>query len=377
MSHSRRNCGDDRRDDGRYDRGRDDHRCRAPLPFYEARRGEAPSRRDDRYNRFHRSAPPQERRRERSPRRDGEDRYHWSAPPRDERRRERSLRRDGDDRGSRESRPTSSEHLRRYEQQPPPGGPPRSAAEPWRGPRDEHDRRPRGQALPTQYCPPSSGSIDPRLLTARLKKSSGVDELLRLAEAHGDDFNPIHCSAAWSYLGKQAYQCRQPYRHEPLGRLLRLTAARVPAAGARELANVAHGVAKSHVAKSHALGARGLFDAVAAAAPPKLSEFEPQHLANTAWAFATAGHEAPALLDAIAAAAVSHMSGFTPQGLANTAWAYATLGHPAPALLDAIAEEARKRPGEFSAQDRDRMSWAYAAARHEVPAWLDKIFHRE
>ena len=42
--------------------------------------------------------------------------------------------------------------------------------------------------------------------------------------------------------------------------------------------------------------------------------FKPQELSNLAWAFATAGHEAPELLDAIARAAQQRSSEFTPQG---------------------------------------------------------------
>ena len=49
-----------------------------------------------------------------------------------------------------------------------------------------------------------------------------------------------------------------------------------------------------------------------------------------AWAYATAGHPAPALLDAIAAQAAPLVARFTAQGLANTAWAYATAHHRAP-----------------------------------------------
>ena len=41
---------------------------------------------------------------------------------------------------------------------------------------------------------------------------------------------------------------------------------------------------------------------------------------------------------------------FNAQDLSNTAWAYATLGHAAPALLDAIAAAAAERPGELSRQ---------------------------
>ena len=60
---------------------------------------------------------------------------------------------------------------------------------------------------------------------------------------------------------------------------------------------------------------------------------------------ATAGHAAPVLSDAIAAKAVRRVREFNPQNLANTAWAYATAGHAALALLDAIAAEAAPRLG--------------------------------
>ncbi len=42
------------------------------------------------------------------------------------------------------------------------------------------------------------------------------------------------------------------------------------------------------------------------------------------------------------------MGEFNPQNLANTAWAYATAGHAAPALLEAIAKEAARWVGEFT-----------------------------
>jgi hypothetical protein len=101
----------------------------------------------------------------------------------------------------------------------------------------------------------------------------------------------------------------------------------------------------------------------------------PQNLANTAWAFATAGHAAPALLDAIAAAAVrSGLCDFNPQNLANTAWAFATAGHAAPALLDAIAAEAvRSGLGDFKPQALANTAWAFATVGHAAPALLDAI----
>ena len=60
------------------------------------------------------------------------------------------------------------------------------------------------------------------------------------------------------------------------------------------------------------------------------------------------------LLDAIAEEAERRgLRDFTPQNLANTAWAYATAGHAAPVLLDALAVEAARRGlREFNPQNR-------------------------
>jgi hypothetical protein len=104
---------------------------------------------------------------------------------------------------------------------------------------------------------------------------------------------------------------------------------------------------------------------------PRLHDFNSQELANTAWAFATAGHAAQALLDAIAAVAVPRLREFNPQGLANTAWAFATAGHAAPALLDAIAAAAVLRLREFKPQELANTAWAFAAADHLAPALFD------
>ena len=101
-----------------------------------------------------------------------------------------------------------------------------------------------------------------------------------------------------------------------------------------------------------------------------LLDFNPQDLANTAWAFATAGRAAPALLDAIATEAVRRgLRDFKPQNLANTAWAFATAGRAAPTLLDAIAAEAvRSDLRDFNEQELANTAWAFATADHLAPA---------
>ena len=67
-----------------------------------------------------------------------------------------------------------------------------------------------------------------------------------------------------------------------------------------------------------------------------MGDFNPQDLANTAWAFATVSHKDEGLFTALAAAAERHMGDFNLQELANTAWAFAMSDRPAPALLDPI-----------------------------------------
>ena len=80
-----------------------------------------------------------------------------------------------------------------------------------------------------------------------------------------------------------------------------------------------------------------------------LRDFKPQELANTAWAFATAGRAAPTLLDAIATEAVRRgLRDFNEQELANTAWAFAAADHLAPALFDSDAFVQQLRAAERS-----------------------------
>ena len=62
-----------------------------------------------------------------------------------------------------------------------------------------------------------------------------------------------------------------------------------------------------------------LFAALAIAAERRLSEFNPQSVANMAWAFATVKRRDEKLFAALAIAAERRLSEFNPQGAANTA----------------------------------------------------------
>ena len=211
------------------------------------------------------------------------------------------------------------------------------------------------------------------MLSGEISKASGTQELLRLSSAHSASLNHIHVANLWNKLGKQR-DASVPSHKEEMRRLLQRTVELVDSCGARELSNIAHGLAKCRLVGLD-VEAGALFTAVAeAAVRGGLRDFKPQELANTAWAFATAGRAAPALLDAIAAAAVrSGLRDFNPQALANTAWAFATAGHAAPALLDAIATAAVPRLREFTPQDLANTAWSFATAGRKAPALLDAI----
>ena len=64
---------------------------------------------------------------------------------------------------------------------------------------------------------------------------------------------------------------------------------------------------------------------------------------------------------------------FTPQGLANTAVAFATAGHDAPTLFDAFGAEALRRVGEFNLQDLAGVTRAFRLAEHEAPELLEAL----
>ena len=86
--------------------------------------------------------------------------------------------------------------------------------------------------------------------------------------------------------------------------------------GARGLANIAYSLARSSMRQSLS---KFLFTTLARSAECRLGEFNPQDLASTAWAFATAGQSEEKLFAALARATELQLSDFNPQDLANAA----------------------------------------------------------
>ena len=76
-----------------------------------------------------------------------------------------------------------------------------------------------------------------------------------------------------------------------------------------------------------------------------------KNIANTAWAFATLGHENKALFESLGDEAVRKIRDFKPQELANTAWAFGTLGYENKALFESLGDEAVRKIRDFKPQE--------------------------
>ena len=254
------------------------------------------------------------------------------------------------------------------------------------------------------------GGCNRAKLNALISGEARARELLDLHTQHGSSFNNVNISTIWSRLGRVTPAELGWLRSDDGARLLALreqTSRQVLSLEPRGRVTVAHALAKlafpspawdclwkrlegavlactskfntqdmansvwAFAAAGHA--APALFDAIAVEAAGRVSEFKPQELANTTWALATANHAAPALFDPFVAEAVGKVSEFNPQNLANTAWAFAKSGHTAPALLDAIAVESSGRVSDFKPQELANTAWAFAKAGHTASALLEAI----
>ncbi|XRB00950.1 FAD_binding_3 domain-containing protein [Pycnococcus provasolii] len=228
-----------------------------------------------------------------------------------------------------------------------------------------------------EEVPPQANQADPALLTAQIKRAQSPLSLLQLFQEHQDEFNHIHLSACWNALGHITRKSTphtnaqtQQQQHLQLLRTHTANSITQPNFGARELANIAHGIAKSGLGDEH------LMQAIATACLPQTQHFTAQQLANVAWALAKASHPAKnqdLLFDAIATQAAPRLGTFKPQEMSNLAWAYATAKHPAKELFDAIAEHATPRMHDFNEQSLSITFWAYATAKHDAPDLLDAI----
>ena len=243
----------------------------------------------------------------------------------------------------------------------------------------------------------------PALLTSLIKKAWTIEALFHTCSSFESRLNHIHLSACWNTLGHLARDASPSWFEEhakALDSLVQHTMKTVSSSAeirAREVANIAHGVAKSGRGSAMAplMGTlagtmicrldgcnaqelantawafakagyvdQQLFTCLAQVSVKHLDSFNAQELANTAWAFATAGHSDAQLFEALARVAARRLGQFNTQGLANTAWAFATAGHSDAQLFEALAEMAQSRLNDFNTQDLAHTAWAFAKLGH-------------
>jgi len=188
-----------------------------------------------------------------------------------------------------------------------------------------------------------------------------ANALSRLGKVGGDDRSAAHAA-------------RHDRRFAALLRELRSRICDDPEyLGPRQLGNVAHALARLGAGKGHMDGERA-FQSLGRAAAPRAAAFDARELANTAWAFATAGVDAPELMRAFAARAADKVVDYDVRELANLVWALAKLGKgpasspEAARLFEAAASSAADRAAQLSSQQVAKLLWSYAAVglRHEL-----------
>ena len=223
--------------------------------------------------------------------------------------------------------------------------------------------------------------LNARQLTAKINNAKNPSELLRLHLDYGSAFDAIHISVFWNRIKKLAGRPRSLERamfqkkSSEFAPFCALTGELLPDIHARGLSMIAHSLATAglHGGQPWALVWETLLPHTVA----KLDAFNPQELANTAWAFATAGQRASQLFDALAAEVVQRsLSDFNEQALSNIVWAFATAGHLAHPLFDAVAIEAAARLDEFTPQALANTAWAFAnngIYGHAAPMLFDEL----
>ena len=221
-----------------------------------------------------------------------------------------------------------------------------------------------GRAISADGLRPNAAALDSRALTQELGRASTLTELLSLEQSHGDRFDHFNLVSFWSKF-KKLPRGELGGLRDRLAPVCELTVRMLPTLSAREVANLSHALAGL-------VGGSGPWENVWAALPSValrlLVDFDPQHLANTAWAFAKAGHVSAELFNAISAEVVRRrLRGFNSQALSNTAWAFATASHASAELFDAISAEVvcqRLLLGTFTPQALSNTAWAFAKAGH-------------
>ena len=178
--------------------------------------------------------------------------------------------------------------------------------------------------------------------------------ILRFFDAWGDQMQHFQIGNIWNKLGQQLRDDRGreawvAANGEVLARLRRRSVEVLPECNAQAIANIVHGAAHVGLEAGELRGGRAV----------RRLDFDQQNIANTVWAFATAGHAAPPLFDAVACAAARRATRRTLPtrcGRCATRFQHGVgIRHGRPrfatgALFEAVAEAAARRLRDFKPQ---------------------------
>lgn len=206
----------------------------------------------------------------------------------------------------------------------------------------------------------------PALVTANIKNSKTIDEVLANARKYMSFMNAISLAAFWHALG--ALVSRECTSEVVSDSTLALAAARTRTVAsasvevrARELATMAHGMVKSSLTTTtHG----DVFDSISCALV-KLgaNACEAREAANVAWAFAKAGRgKGDETFDLITRVVISRAHAFNAQELANVMWALASVGRFDDDAFAAAARAGERLAPTMSGQGLTNIAWAFAKA---------------
>eukprot|EP00811_Abedinium_folium_P017116 NODE_2603_length_2182_cov_7.339173.p1 GENE.NODE_2603_length_2182_cov_7.339173~~NODE_2603_length_2182_cov_7.339173.p1 ORF type:complete len:644 (+),score=167.04 NODE_2603_length_2182_cov_7.339173:86-2017(+) len=212
---------------------------------------------------------------------------------------------------------------------------------------------------------PEEATVPPRVITRRLSQAKSVDRLLELVEAHADELNAIHISAAFVTLARSAAGVGgRLHSDERFKVLLERALAVLPTCEAQACANVFWALGKIRYRPN-----KQFLAAIVAASRRTLPEFWPQNLANVLWACGAmrfrVGH---GFLRELEEAVLPKVPALTALEVSNSLLALAKLARqhkPLPALLQAMLCEAEKKAASLKPQDASNLLQACAVFQLE------------
>jgi hypothetical protein len=202
-------------------------------------------------------------------------------------------------------------------------------------------------AMPGHVSPQEGGWS-----TAEITRCKDARGLLGLLEQHGHSFNAIQVVAAWGTLAKMPSAGGRGDEVVVFQRLQVLTRAKMPAMGAREVANVARSMAKIYQS-----GGMGVDDALAgelqARAMATAGNCFPQQVAMLMSAIAKMGITPDAgLVEAMQGRATATAGKFQVEDVAMLMSAIAKMGiTPDAGLVEAMQGRARVTAGDFKPEE--------------------------